>query len=134
MNKSVVSGCGIPLSYSPAFDQNHSSLMLGSREFCQRGPTYNVFVFLEGREDPNTYHFKRAIIDPPEKRHLNGVSLVRRNWPKIEFWLSSFVIFQAIPTSVAKKPFSFVIFHGGPDPPPPPGSTHEENTGNQTFS
>ena len=34
----------------------------------------------------------------------------------------SFVIFKGIKTSIAKKPFIFVIFQGGPDPlsPPPP--------------
>ena len=25
----------------------------------------------EGREDPNKYHYKRAIVDPPAKCHLN---------------------------------------------------------------
>ena len=37
------------------------------------------FVFLvdEFREDPK-YHYKRANISPPAKRHLNGVSLVCR--------------------------------------------------------
>ena len=35
-------------------------------------------------------------------------------------WLGSFVIFQEIRTSIAKKPFSFVIFQGCPDPCPPP--------------
>ena len=31
----------------------------------------------------------------------------------IECWLGSFVICQGIWTSIAKKPYSFVIFHGG---------------------
>ena len=38
-----------------------------------------------------------------------------------------FVIFQGIQTSIAKKPYSFVIFQrGGPDPlsPPPSRSAH----------
>ena len=34
----------------------------------------------------------------------------------IECWLGSFVIFQGIRTSIAKKPYIFVIFQGGPDP------------------
>ena len=72
------------------------------------------------------YHFKRAIIGPPAKRHLNGVSLACRCWPNIECWLGSFVIFQGIRTSIAKKPFIFVIFQGGPASSPPPlsGSAH----------
>ena len=36
----------------------------------------NFDVFYEGWEDQNSkYHHKRAIIGPPAKRHLNGVSL-----------------------------------------------------------
>ena len=38
---------------------------------------------------------------------------------QIECWLGSFVIFQGIRTSIAKKPYIFVIFQGGgggPDP------------------
>ena len=34
----------------------------------------------------------------------------------IECWLGSFVIFQRIGTGIAKKPYIFVIFQGGPDP------------------
>ena len=48
--------------------------------------------------------------------------------PNIEFWLSTFVIFQGIWTGNAKKPYIFVIFQGmgdGPNPlPPPSGSAH----------
>ena len=36
--------------------------------------------------------------------------------PNIECRLGSFVIFQGIWTSIAKKPYIFVIFHGGQDP------------------
>ena len=44
-------------------------------------------------------------------------------WPDIECWLGSFVIFQGIRTTIAKKSYIFVIFKGvgGPDclsPPP----------------
>ena len=54
------------------------------------------------------------------KRHWNGVSLAGRRWPNTEFWLNSFVIFQGIRTSIAKKPYIFVIFQGGG----PSGSEH----------
>ena len=50
------------------------------------------------------YNFKQAIIGTPAKRHLNGFSLACWWWPKIECWLGSFVIFQVIRTSIAKKP------------------------------
>ena len=51
--------------------------MHGSRKFCQRGSNFEkvsflFYFFLEGREDPNKYHYKRAIIDSPAKRHLNA--------------------------------------------------------------
>ena len=36
--------------------------------------------------------------------------------PNIECWLGSFVLFQGILTSIAKKPYILVIFMGGPDP------------------
>ena len=42
--------------------------------------------------------------------------------------IGSFVIFQGILTSIAKKPYNFVIFQGGPDPLPPSGSAHENKT------
>ena len=96
--------------------------MHGSRKFSQRGSTFDSILVVELREDPNTTILKRTIISPPAKSHINGVSLAYRRWPKIESWLGSFVIFQGIRTSIAKKPYIFVIFHGrsGPLPPPPP--------------
>ena len=43
------------------------------------------------------------------------------NDPTLNARLGSFVILQGIKTSIAKKPYSFVIFQdGGPDPLPPP--------------
>ena len=60
------------------------------------------------------YHFKRCIVGPPAKLHLNDVLR-----PNIECWLGSFVAFQGIRTRIAKKPYIFVIFQGGGalDPP-----------------
>ena len=58
------------------------------------------------------YHYKLAIIGPLAKRHLNGVSLAGRSWPKIECWLGSYVLFQGMRASIAKKPYIFVIFQG----------------------
>ena len=48
-----------------------------------------LLFFLEGRDDPNKYHYKRALIGLPAKRHLNGVSLACQLWPKIECWYGS---------------------------------------------
>ena len=63
-------------------------------------------------------HYKWAIICLPAKRHLNGVLLAGQLWPNIEFWLGRFVIFQGIQTSIAMKPYIFVIFRGGGGPDP----------------
>ena len=71
--------------------------MRWSRKFCRGGPTLTLFIegvkiwrvfffFDEGSYDPNK---KWAIIGPPAKRYL------------IEFWLGSFVIFQA---SISRRP------------------------------
>ena len=82
-----------------------SLFMHRSRKFCQRGSNFDSFFLVyKGSE----YHYRQAIIC--------------QWWPNIECWLGSFVIFQGIWTSIAKKPYIFVIFQGGPDPlsPPPP--------------
>ena len=68
-------------------------------------------------ERGSKYHFKRAIIGQPAKHHLNGVLLAGWWWPNIEYWLPSFVVLQGIRTSIAKKPYIFVI-------PPPPLDPH----------
>ena len=53
--------------------------------------------------------FKWRFADGPMMAHLGN----------IECWLGSFVIFQGIRTSIAKEPFSFVIFWGFQTPCPP---------------
>ena len=65
-----------------------------------------LFQLLRGRV--SKYQYKRAIIGLQAKRHLNGVSLACRLWPSFECCLSSFVIFQGIRTSIAKKRYMFV--------------------------
>ena len=37
-----------------------------------------VVVFLVGREDPNKYHYKRTIIDPPFKWRFAARSMMAR--------------------------------------------------------
>ena len=99
-------------------------IMRRSRKFCQRGSNFhNVYCccyFSWWGEEGSKCHHKRAIICPPLKRHLNGVSLACRCWSNIECWLGSFVIFQGIPASFAKKSNIFVIFYGGSGHPVPP--------------
>ena len=36
-----------------------------------------------------------------------------RSWPKLECWLGIFVIVHGNRSSIATKPYSFVIFHWG---------------------
>ena len=92
----------------------------GSRKFCQRGSKFdNVFFFFffflfvdGGIEDLNT-----ALNGPSLACYRNAISIAGRWWPNIKCWFGSFVIFHGIQTSIAKKPFIFVIFQGvGPDP------------------
>ena len=89
------------------------------------GPTLTAFVLvslMNGKtiqiplkaghhRHANEKPVKRAIIGPPAP--FNGVSLAGRLWFNIEGWLGSFLIFQGIRTSIAKKPYIFVIFQGG---------------------
>ena len=93
--------------------------------FFQRGSNFDVFFLfflIWWGESGSKYNYKRAIIGPPVKRHLNGVSLAGQWWPNIEYWLDSFVILQEIRTRIGKKNYNFVIFQGGGGswPPAPP--------------
>ena len=55
----------------------------------------------------NHYIVKRAITCPPAKRHLRFAG-----GPMVG-WLGSFMVLQGIRTSIAKEPYSFVIFQWG---------------------
>ena len=63
---------------------------------------------------------------PASKTPIKCISVACRRWPNIKCWPSSFVIFQGIWTSIAKKSYSFVIFQGWGDwaSYPLSGSTH----------
>ena len=80
------------------------------KRFGRGGPTLTTFLFLlflldEKGEDSNTTKI--------------GSSLARqRNANEI----GSFVVFREIRTSIAKKPYIFVIFEGVRTPCPPSGS------------
>ena len=71
---------------------------------------------------------------PASATPFNGVSLAGRWWPNIECWHGTFVIWQEIRTSIAKEPYSFVIFQRcmregvRTPPPPPPLWTHAWNS------
>ena len=53
-----------------------------------------TFFFSLMGEEFSKYHYQRVLFDPPAKRHLNGVLLAYRLWPKIESWLGSFTILR----------------------------------------
>ena len=67
---------------------------------------------LKGIEDPNQYHYKRAIIDPPAKRHLNGVLLAGRWWPNIEWGISNFVILRGSGPVLLRNLIFLYFFRG----------------------
>ena len=117
-------------------DTEQTALMRGSRKFCERG--FNIdngflfaccLFFQLMREGGSKYHSKRVISvpqakrhlrpssSPPAKRHLNGVSLVGRWWPNIDWMLAwllwEFCEYQGSRSSIAKKPYIFFYFSGG---------------------
>ena len=77
--------------------------MRGSRKFCQRGSKFG----------------------PSSARQRNAIEMAFRwradDGPTLN--ASLVALCQGIRTSIAQKPYIFVIFQGGPDPrvPPPPG-------------
>ena len=75
--------------------------------FVRGGPTLTHFLSLM-RGGRSKYHYKRAIIGPPAKRHLNDVSLACRWWPNIE----CFVIFRGSRSVLQRNPI-FYDFSGG---------------------
>ena len=93
--------------------------------FVRGGPNvmgfFSVFLVDKGRKDQNT------TISWPSFAH----QLAYRCWPNTECWLDSYVIFQGIRISIAKKRYIFVIFQvrggGGLDPRPSSGSAHENS-------
>ena len=75
------------------------------KSFARGGLTLTTFfvLFCEGREDPNS----------TKTGHHQPASETPFKWPNNECWLGSFVIFQGIGTSIAKKPYICVIFQRG---------------------
>ena len=84
------------------------------------GSNLRLFFLSLWGEEGSKYHYKGAIMGPPAKRHFYGVSLAGPWWRNINCWLGSFVNFQGIGTSIAKKSYIFVIFQGEVLTPCPP--------------
>ena len=56
------------------------------QKVLSEGSIFDKFFFSWWGEGGSFYHYRRAIIGPPVKRHLNdGVSLACRQWPNIDF-------------------------------------------------
>ena len=86
------------------------SCMRGSRKFCWRLSNFdNVFLV------DSKHHYKRAIIGPPAKHHLNGVSLMAQH-RMLAWWLSDFKGNRA---SMLRNPI-FGDFSGWGSGPPVP--------------
>ena len=53
--------------------------MRGSRKFCKKGFNFDKVLLVDKRREyPKKTIYKRAIIGPPAKHHLYGVSLACR--------------------------------------------------------
>ena len=61
------------------FKTGHARIQIVLSEGVQH---FYVFFYLISYR--SKYHYKQAIIGPPAKRHLNGVSLSDRWWPNTE--------------------------------------------------
>ena len=89
--------------------QTSLHILRGSRKFCQRGSDFeNVFFFF----------FFFLVDEGRDCRTNDGQTF---NAGLVTLWF-----FQEIHTSIARKPYSFVIFQGGGSRPhgPPSGSAH----------
>ena len=90
--------------------------------FCQRGSNSdNVFFYLNNIK--NSAHQCQIAL---KAGHHRPTSETPFKWPIIECWLGSFVIFQGILTSIAKKHYIFCDFSGRVQTPcpSPSGSVH----------
>ena len=85
--------------------------------FVRGGP----FLVAEGWEDQNT-----TISGPSSACQRNAIYMEFR-WRADDGQTLNAVMFQGIWIRIAKKPYIFVIFQGGPDPLPPSGSAHEKD-------
>ena len=95
--------------------------MRESRKFCQRSSDsdFFFFFFFFVRGEKIQIALKVGIIGLPFKGRFAGGPMMAN----IECWLGSFVIFQGIRTSIAKKPYIFFYLSGWfrtPCSPPPP--------------
>ena len=96
------------LMYSFKIHREHHTRI---QKVWQRGvQIWRFFLVDEGREVSNKYHHQPAS-KTSFKWRFSGVLIMVQNW-----MLGSFVILQGIRTSIAKKPYIFVIFQGGLDP------------------
>ena len=104
--------------------------MRGSRKFFQRGSNFDYvfffFFFLGGGggfgQRGSKYQYKRVIIGPPVKRHLNGCPTLNRL-----AWLVAVRFYRRSGPVLLRNPI-FLCFFGGRGVPtrcPPSGPAHD---------
>ena len=107
---------------STVYEDNHARIQKVFSEGVQLRQRFFLFFWVMSG---SKYYLFRAIIGPPAKRHLNGVSLAGRWWPNIECWIGSLVILRGSGPVLLRIPI-FLYFPGGSGPPVPAlsGSAH----------
>ena len=100
--------------------RTHIQIMRGSKKVLSEGVQLFLPFFKLMRGERIQLPLKAGHHRPASKtqfkRRFAGGPMVAQN----EYWICGFVIFQGIFTSIAKKPYIFVIYQGGMDPGPPP--------------
>ena len=107
----------------------HSQKVLFVRGGREGGSNFDNVFFSWWWKRGSRHHYKRAIIGPPVKHHLNGVSLIDnptsvtyiRSLPNMECWLGSFVILRGTGLVCLETLFWWFFRGGGaPDSLSPP--------------
>ena len=96
--------------------------------FVRGGPTMTMFFcfvyFSWWGEGGYKYHYKRAIIGLPTKRHLMAFHWRADDGPTLNAGMVA-AIFQGIQICIARKPINYVTFQEGSGPSvTPSGSAH----------
>ena len=99
--------------FLPAITPEGKITCVDPESFARGDPTFFFsFFFSLMREEESKYHYSWSIIGPPARRHLNGVSLVGRWWPNIEWWIGSLVILRGSGPVLLRNPI-FLSFSRG---------------------
>ena len=102
--------------------------------FVRGGSTQKTFCFCFswGGERQSKYHYNWAIIGPPAKRHLNGISLTS-HWRHFESGLVALWFFKESGPVLLRNIIFLCFFRGSGPPVPLSGSAHLHITKGLTF-